>query len=211
VLETVKSTSPDTKLVVDLGDVVVGTDYSGLKSDIEAVLGTASQTKEPFFWGVTGDHDGDGVSAFTDFFSYQASKNGGQAWNIYMDYADARFILLNLKAGDFSCAAGSPLHTAITTNPKKWLFAMQHYKGTAGDCDSVLEAAGMDAFFWGHAHSYAKTTLGSAVSINTGLGGCGNQYSEITVDGESATMRQIQVGGTVVDTVTIPRRKKPFE
>jgi|GEM_PF-6494617 len=208
VLETLVATSGDTRINFNLGDVVAKTNWEDLFSDIEATLGTETQSKEPYYIGVTGDHDGDGTAEFSQYFSRQTELGGtGEGWNIYVDYRNARFILINGK--NIDCSPGSKLHEGITTNDKKWLIGMQHYEADAGGCNELLEAAGMDAFFFGHKHSYGIGTLGGAVAVNSGLGGCGSQYSEITVDGDTMTLRQIEAGGAVVDTVSIPHRPKP--
>jgi len=212
VLQELVASSPDSELVWNLGDIVPGSGWDTLFADITATLGPNTQTEMPYYYGVTGDHDGDGTADFNTWLSRQTLEygNGGNGWNNVVPHNNALFVNLNLKDYNGECADGGFIHSAVTAGGYDWLFGVYHYNNSAGDCEALLEAAGMDGYFWGHAHSYGVTSLGGAISINTGLGGCGTEYMEVKIDGDTATLRQIAVGGTTKDTQTITRRPKTY-
>jgi len=218
-----------------LGDAVDdGTVYAQWDEQLFGPIQPLAQTV-PFFSAI-GNHEGN-AATFYELHAQPSPENYfafgyGNSFNIVLDSNE-----LSLVVSPDQILWLADMLASSAAQSAEWLFVYAHhppyselwgspgYDGTAYMRDAVLpmlEAAGVDVYFAGHAHGYQRGSSGSTVLVVSGGGGGGldvvqqdlsqidlalpvHHFVQIDIAGPHLELRAVGSSGTSIDTIVIDK------
>jgi PKD repeat protein len=153
----------DVDLIAHTGDVVY-TEGRDSRYDGRFFQPYAGLLRNTPIYPALGNHDNTSVSAWWDNFHLPANRFNPQVYSY--DWGDAHFVVLDSNALDDAQAAWLEADLAATDKPWKFVY-LHHPPYSCGYTPSefelrqriapILDAAGVDILFNGHAHDYQRS------------------------------------------------------
>jgi len=228
VLQAIMNYTPDYKFIINVGDVVADGELlsdwqTWQQACVDILGGTGQYTSPPQYMAAPGNHDmvntPQGFANWLTFLYGQVQQFGNDGIYFYLDYKNARFVILN--SNNFASVGQGPqydmLMEAIQNNPKEWLFVFWHHPifdfGPKQYRDDIHETWGIPLYqnkcniiFVGHAHFYVRTKklelngemnppldpINGTVQIIAGNGGIGLSIVDPNKDGNGYMLESYQ-------------------